>query len=310
MNSPFWQTAAHFISGKLMIERGEFAQGVAVLNDAFDASRQNGWRTSFPEFKGALATGFAGLGQLDEALAAANEGLGGAVQGERGHDLYFAELLRIKGDILFRRQDVTEAEDSFREALAVAQRQEALLWELRAALSLARLLVARTATAKRNEFWRQSMIASPRASTRPIFAPRRRSWTNFGGDGHASRPGQVRPRLTRLMEPLPVMDATPCDARTRATECTEDGHLQADGGIANKRNRPFFERFDFNRLQNSDAQGLLNLGAALGFRIREGSRHVGSDFPNAVAPVASRAILPPPCRIATPKLVANKVDLR
>ena len=59
MNSPFWQTAAHFISGKLMIERGEFTRGVAVLNDAFDASRQNGWRTSFPEFKGALASGFA-----------------------------------------------------------------------------------------------------------------------------------------------------------------------------------------------------------------------------------------------------------
>ena len=52
---------------------------------------------------GALATGLAGLGQLDEALAAVNEGLDGAVQGEHGYDLFFAELLRIKGEILLRR---------------------------------------------------------------------------------------------------------------------------------------------------------------------------------------------------------------
>ena len=94
---------------------------------------------SYPEFKGALATGLAGLGQLDEALAAVNEGLDGAIQGEHGYDLFFAELLRIKGEILLRRGAATAAEDSFRKALDVARQQEALLWELRAALSLARL---------------------------------------------------------------------------------------------------------------------------------------------------------------------------
>jgi predicted ATPase len=94
---------------------------------------------SYPEFKGALATGLAGLDELDEALAAVNEGLGGAVQGEHGYDLFFAELLRIKGEILLRREAVTAAEGSFREAIDIAQRQEALLWELRAALSLARV---------------------------------------------------------------------------------------------------------------------------------------------------------------------------
>jgi tetratricopeptide (TPR) repeat protein len=139
INAPFLQTAGRFLSGKLMIERGEFAQGVAVLNDAFDACNRTGWRMAYPEFKGALATGLAGLGQLDEALAAVNEGLDNVIQAEHGHDLFFAELLRIKGEILLRREAVTAAEDSFRQALDVAQEQEALLWELRAALSLARL---------------------------------------------------------------------------------------------------------------------------------------------------------------------------
>jgi predicted ATPase len=55
--------------------------------------------------------------------------------------VFFAELLRIKGEILLRREAVIAAEDSFREALNVARQQEALLWELRAALTLARLRV-------------------------------------------------------------------------------------------------------------------------------------------------------------------------
>jgi predicted ATPase len=122
-----------------MIERDELAQGVAVLNDAFDTCRRTGWRMSHPEFKGALATGLAGLGHLDEAIAAVNEGLDDVVHAEHGHDLFFAELLRIRGEVLLRREAVTAAEDSFLEAINIARQQEALLWELRASLSLARV---------------------------------------------------------------------------------------------------------------------------------------------------------------------------
>ena len=53
----------------------------------------------------------------------------------------FAELLRIKGELMLRKESATaKAEDSFREALDWARRQGALSWELRAATSLARLL--------------------------------------------------------------------------------------------------------------------------------------------------------------------------
>ncbi|AXC12106.1 hypothetical protein ACPOL_2798 [Acidisarcina polymorpha] len=37
---------------------------------------------------------------------------------------------------------------------------------------------------------------------------------------------------------------------------------------------------------------------------------VGGNFPNTVAVVPSRAILPPPCRIAAPSFVTDKMDLR
>ncbi len=96
---------------------------------------------SYPESKGALATGLIGRGELAEALDTVNEGLAAASQGDDGQDLFVADLLRVKGEVLLRQKAVTEAEEAFREALTVARQQGALLWELRAALSLARLRV-------------------------------------------------------------------------------------------------------------------------------------------------------------------------
>jgi predicted ATPase len=141
LNAPFWQTAGRLLAGKLMIERREFARGVAMLREASDTCRGTGWRMSYPEFNGALATGLAGLGQIDEALDAVNEGLTAAGQGEDGHDLYLAEALRIKGDVVLQREDRLAAGECFHEALDTARKQQALLWELRVALSLARLCV-------------------------------------------------------------------------------------------------------------------------------------------------------------------------
>ena len=141
LNAPFWRTAGLLLSGKLMIERGDFAQGVATLCDALSACRKTGWRMSYPEFNATLASGLAGLGEIDKALDAVNEGLTAAVRGEDGHDLYLAEALRVKGDVLLQREAPLAAEECFREALDTTRKQHALLWELRVALSLARLRV-------------------------------------------------------------------------------------------------------------------------------------------------------------------------
>jgi predicted ATPase len=50
-----------------------------------------------------------------------------------------AETLRLSGDVLLAIGDSTAAEASYREAVVIAQSQNAKLWELRAAMSLARL---------------------------------------------------------------------------------------------------------------------------------------------------------------------------
>ena len=52
-----------------------------------------------------------------------------------------AELHRLRGELLLQRgDDPQHAEDCFRQAIAIAQRQGAQSWELRATTSLARLL--------------------------------------------------------------------------------------------------------------------------------------------------------------------------
>jgi tetratricopeptide (TPR) repeat protein len=50
-----------------------------------------------------------------------------------------AETVRVRGDVLLSMGDHAGAEVSYREAIAIAQRQSAKLWELRAATSFARL---------------------------------------------------------------------------------------------------------------------------------------------------------------------------
>jgi predicted ATPase len=143
LNAHLWETAGHFLKGKLLVERGEFAQGLLVLRDAFETCGRTGWRLSYAEFKGALVLGLAGTGQLDEALLALDDAM--AAEGEDGHGWYAPELLRIKGEVLLQRaadQSTLAAEDCFNEAAQKAREQGALFWELRVALSVARLRVS------------------------------------------------------------------------------------------------------------------------------------------------------------------------
>jgi tetratricopeptide (TPR) repeat protein len=58
---------------------------------------------------------------------------------ETGDQWYQAETFRLRGEVLGATGDRSGAEASYHEALAIARRQSAKLWELRAAISLARL---------------------------------------------------------------------------------------------------------------------------------------------------------------------------
>jgi len=76
-------------------------------------------------------------GQWRAALAHLAEARGLAEEREVGW--WQAETLRLTGDVLLATSDAVAAEASYCAAMAVAQQQSAKLWELGAAMSLARL---------------------------------------------------------------------------------------------------------------------------------------------------------------------------
>jgi predicted ATPase len=87
---------------------------------------------------GLLADSCAVAGLAEDGSTTIDEAL--ALGEETGVDWYKPELLRIKADILAL-QDPSDssAQNCLRQAIALAQAQGALAWELRAATSLARL---------------------------------------------------------------------------------------------------------------------------------------------------------------------------
>jgi predicted ATPase len=79
------------------------------------------------------------VGQIAEGLGLLAEARTALEASERGDLL--AEAYRLQGELLQRQDvpDAAQAEACFQQALAIARRQQAKSWELRAATSLARL---------------------------------------------------------------------------------------------------------------------------------------------------------------------------
>ncbi len=78
-------------------------------------------------------------GLADEGLRLLAEALTALEESRRGDLL--AEAYRLQGELLLRQAvpDAAQAEASFQQSLAIAHRQQAKSWELRAAMSLSRL---------------------------------------------------------------------------------------------------------------------------------------------------------------------------
>ncbi len=141
-----WGTA---LRGWTFIEQGKVAEGQALMLQGRTALENTGTKLGIPIFLAGLAQVSAQQGQVEEGLQILAEGLE-VVQRteERRHE---AELYRLKGELMLQKQlQVTsprskvlsaqaEAEECFRKAIEVAQRQKAKSWELRATTSLARL---------------------------------------------------------------------------------------------------------------------------------------------------------------------------
>ena len=93
----------------------------------------------YPGSLSSLAAAYAELGQFDDAWRCIGEAMT-AVESTK-EKWYEAEINRIAGEIALKspEPDAAKAEAYFERALTVARQQQAKSWELRAAMSMARL---------------------------------------------------------------------------------------------------------------------------------------------------------------------------
>jgi predicted ATPase len=92
-----------------------------------------------PFFQSYLAKAHAMLGQFDDAQHHIGQAM--ATIESTGERVWAAEVRRLAGEValLSPRRDATEAQAHFECALSLARYQQAKSWELRAAMSMARL---------------------------------------------------------------------------------------------------------------------------------------------------------------------------
>ena len=133
-----WSTWATLVRARVLAEQGQPREGLALAQGVLEAWRARGIQNGIPSCLGVIAQSRLALGQVPEALAAIDEALAhGVATGEVGFEAW---LNMLRGECMRRAGRQEEAGSCFVRALAVARAQGAGLPELRATVSLCRLL--------------------------------------------------------------------------------------------------------------------------------------------------------------------------
>jgi predicted ATPase len=127
------------MQGCLFALTGTASDAVQTVNTGIAACRSTGASVLTPLSLSYLAKAYAELGQFDDALCCIGDATSAAATTK---EMWCeAEFYRTAGEIalLSSELDAAKAESYFQRALLVARQQQAKSWELRAAMSLARL---------------------------------------------------------------------------------------------------------------------------------------------------------------------------
>jgi predicted ATPase len=115
------------------------ADAVQIITSAIDTARSTGSTLWTPLNLSQLAGAYAALGKFDDAWRCIGEAM--TAMATAKETWWEAEVHRIAGEIAWKspEPDVPKAQAYFEHALAVAHQQQAKSFELRAAMTLARL---------------------------------------------------------------------------------------------------------------------------------------------------------------------------
>jgi predicted ATPase len=135
----WWKAFGTLLRGEVFGETGNASVAAQTITSGFAAQRSTGARFMIARFSSCLARAYASLDRLDDAWRSIDEAV---VAIETTKDKWWeAEVHRFAGEIALKspEPDAAKAEAYFERALAVARQQQAKSWELRAAMSMARL---------------------------------------------------------------------------------------------------------------------------------------------------------------------------
>jgi predicted ATPase len=121
-------------------EPGRSEEGIAQIQEGSVAFRATGAELMRPYFLCLLAEACMATGRFDDGLSALAEALTAADEHKIRH--YEAEMHRLKGELLLKQSNskASDAQSCFQRAIAVARKQRGKSLELRATMSLSRLL--------------------------------------------------------------------------------------------------------------------------------------------------------------------------
>jgi class 3 adenylate cyclase/predicted ATPase len=132
-----FRAQAMVFRGWVKVQFGDLADGMSLMRSGSSAFVTTGTEVFMPHYIALLAASCEIAGQIEEAATLLDDAF--QIVERTGERWLEAELYRHKGQLLLRRGHAEVAEELYRKALNVAQEQEAKMWELRAAASLARL---------------------------------------------------------------------------------------------------------------------------------------------------------------------------
>jgi predicted ATPase len=135
----YWKAVGIMLQGKLFALTGRALDAVQTLTSGIATMRSTGATLTVPESLSFLAMGHAELDQFDDAWRCIREAIT-TVEATKDRQ-WEAEVHRMAGEIALNSPEpnAVKAQAYFERALAIAREQQAKSWELRAAMSMARL---------------------------------------------------------------------------------------------------------------------------------------------------------------------------
>ena len=135
----FWKATGMVLKGCALADTGKASDAVGMISSALTGFRSTGATVWVPSYLSYLARAYMELGRFEDASRCVDEAV--TLIGTSKESWYEPEAHRVAGEIalLSPVPDPTKAEAHFNRALTIAREQQAKSWELRAAISVARL---------------------------------------------------------------------------------------------------------------------------------------------------------------------------